>query len=134
MPGIDEVLAYLQRKGAALGVGTGNLESIGWLKLEILGIRHWFTFGGFSDRFPLRADMIAHAAEEARRIAGPDASVCVVGDTPFDIAAAKANKLPTIAVATGHFPFDALLEHKPEVCVSTLEVLLEKTQAAAHSI
>jgi phosphoglycolate phosphatase-like HAD superfamily hydrolase len=131
MPGVDEVLAYLQHKGATLGVGTGNLESIGWLKLEVLGIRHWFTFGGFSDRFPIRSDMAKHAAEEARRIAGPDATVCIVGDTPFDIAAAKANGLPTIAVATGHFSFDELMEHKPEVCVSTLKDLLEETQAVA---
>ncbi len=42
MPGIDEILAYLRSKGAALGIGTGNLESIGWLKLEVLGVRHWF--------------------------------------------------------------------------------------------
>jgi phosphoglycolate phosphatase-like HAD superfamily hydrolase len=130
MPGVDEILAYLRDKGTVLGVGTGNLESIGWLKLEVLGVRHWFTFGGFSDRFPVRSDMIAHAAEQARAIAGPDASVCVVGDTPFDISAAKANGLPTIAVATGHFSFDELMEHNPEVCVSTLEVLLQKPQAA----
>jgi phosphoglycolate phosphatase len=130
MPGVDEILAYLRDKGAVLGVGTGNLESIGWLKLEVLGIRQWFTFGGFSDRFPVRSDMITHAAEQARAIAGPDASVCIVGDTPFDISAAKANGLPTIAVATGHFSFDELMEHNPEVCVSTLEVLLQKPQAA----
>ena len=123
MPGVDEVLAYLHSKGAALGIGTGNLESIGWLKLEVLGVRHWFTFGGFADDFPVRADMIADAARQAQGIKGKSASVCVVGDTPFDIAAAKANHLPTIAVATGHYSFDDLMEHKPEVCVSTLSAL-----------
>jgi phosphoglycolate phosphatase len=128
MLGVDEMLAYLHSKGAALGVGTGNLESIGWLKLEVLGVRHWFTFGGFSDRFAVRADMIADAARQARKIAGDPATVCVVGDTPFDISAAKANGLPTIAVATGHFSFDDLMKHRPEVCVSTLEALL--TQVA----
>lgn len=124
MPGVDEMLAYLHSRGAALGVGTGNLESIGWLKLEVLGVRHWFSFGGFSDQFALRADMIADAIRQARAIAGPDASVCVVGDTPADIAAAKANELPTIAVATGHYSFDDLMEHKPEVCVSNMAALL----------
>jgi phosphoglycolate phosphatase-like HAD superfamily hydrolase len=129
MPGVDEVLAYLHSKGAALGVGTGNLESIGWLKLEVSGVRHWFTFGGFSDRFRVRADMIAHAAAQARAIAGAGATVCVVGDTPFDISAAKAHSLPTIAVATGHYSFDQLIEHKPEVCVSTLADLLAHTRS-----
>lgn len=123
MPGVDEMLAYLRGKGAALGIGTGNLESIGWLKLEVLGVRHWFTFGGFADDCPVRADMIADGARQARDIKGKDTSVCVIGDTPFDIAAAKANHLPTIAVATGHYSFDDLMKHQPEVCVSTLSAL-----------
>jgi len=126
MPGVDEMLTYLHGKGAALGVGTGNLESIGWLKLEVLGVRHWFTFGGFADNFPVRADMIADAIRQARNFKGANATVCVVGDTPFDIAAAKANHVPTIAVATGHYSFEDLMERQPEVCVSTLSALLSK--------
>jgi len=124
-PGVDETLAYLQSKGAALGVATGNLESIGWLKIEVLGLRHWFTFGGFSDNYDVRSDMIAHAIREAHRHAGPEATVCVVGDTPFDISAARANGLPTIAVATGNFTFEQLMEHEPEVCATSLEALLQ---------
>lgn len=127
MPGVEEVLRYLDGKGAALGVGTGNLEKIGWLKVENLGLRHWFRFGGFSDNFDIRSEMIAHAAEKARSIAGPSATVCVIGDTPADIEAARANSLPTIAVATGHFTVDDLLQHNPEVCCSNLAALLEKT-------
>lgn len=125
MPGVDGMLGYLKGKGAALGVGTGNLESIGWLKIELTGLRHWFSFGGFSDSYDVRSDMIAHAILEAHRHAGEEATVCVVGDTPFDISAARANGLPTIAVATGHFGFDELMEHEPEVCVTTLEALLQ---------
>lgn len=124
MPGIDEMLAYLHGRGAALGIGTGNLESIGWLKLEVLGVRHWFTFGGFADNFPVRADMIADAARQARVIKGAEASVCVVGDTPFDIRAARIKGLPSIAVATGRYSFDDLMQDQPEVCVSTLRALM----------
>jgi len=124
MPGVDEALAHLQGKGAALGVATGNLEAIGWLKIEVIGLRHWFSFGGFSDNYDVRSDMIAHARRLAHRHAGPEATVCVVGDTPFDISAARANGLPTIAVATGNFSFDQLMEHEPEACATTLEALL----------
>jgi phosphoglycolate phosphatase-like HAD superfamily hydrolase len=125
MPGVEETLAYLQKKGVALGVATGNLESIGWLKIEGLGLRRWFSFGGFSDRFHLRSEMIAHAIEEAHRHAGPAATVCVVGDTPNDILAARANGLATIAIATGNYTFDQLMEHQPEACATTLEALLD---------
>jgi phosphoglycolate phosphatase len=124
MPGVLSTLAYLKDRGKLLGVATGNLEQIGWLKIEIAGLRDWFQFGGFSDRYPVRADMIAHALSEARMLAGNAVKVCVIGDTPSDIAAARANALPTIAVATGHFSYDELLRHHPEVCTPTLESLL----------
>ncbi len=131
MPGVDEMLAYLKGKGAALGVGTGNLELIGWLKIELAGLRHWFEFGGFSDNYDMRSDMIAHAIREAHSHAGAGATVCVVGDTPFDISAARANGLPTIAVATGHFGFDELLEYEPEVCTTTLDALLQTVKTSS---
>lgn len=148
MPGVEATLAHLQHKGALLGVATGNLEEIGWIKIDNAGLRSWFAFGGFCDRFEVRADMIAHAAEQARAIlrsadngivsGSAEASVCVIGDTPFDIDAARANGLPTIAVATGHYTFDQLMEHHPEVCATTLEALLQATadtpaKASAHA-
>jgi phosphoglycolate phosphatase len=131
MPGVEATLEHLQAQGAALGVATGNLESIGWLKIEIAGLREWFSFGGFSDRFIVRAEMIAHAAALARAIVGADASVCVVGDTPFDISAARANDLPVIAVATGRYSFDELMQCNPDVCATTLEDLLEEKRRSA---
>jgi phosphoglycolate phosphatase-like HAD superfamily hydrolase len=132
MPGIEATLAHLQAKGALLGLATGNLAEIGWIKVENSGLRSWFKFGGFSDVFEDRADMIADAAAQARALLkAADASVCVVGDTPFDIAAARENNLPTIAVATGRYSFDQLMEHRPEVCAGTLAALLEATLPVA---
>lgn len=130
MPGIAEALEYLAGRGACLGVASGNLEAIGWIKIEEAGLREWFKFGGFSDNFSVRSELIAQAAAKAREMTAPDASVCVVGDTPRDIEAAHANALPVIAVATGHFKFDDLHENKPEVCATSLAALLAHTQAA----
>jgi phosphoglycolate phosphatase len=131
MPGVKETLKHLADRGATLGVATGNLEMIGWIKMERAGLREWFRFGGFSDHFPVRSELVGHAAKKARELAGTQASVCVVGDTPRDIEAAHANGLAVIAVATGHFSFDELLEHKPEVCTTTLADLLTATRGAA---
>jgi phosphoglycolate phosphatase-like HAD superfamily hydrolase len=128
MPGVEDALAHLARKGALLGVATGNLETIGWIKLEEAGLREWFRFGGFSDHYPIRAELVGNAARNARGMAGSNARVCVVGDTPRDIEAARANGLAAIAVATGKFSFDALLELRPEVCASSLADLLAHTQ------
>ncbi len=128
MPGVKEALAHLALKGALLGVATGNLEAIGWIKLEEVGLREWFRMGGFSDHFPIRAELVGNAARKAREMAGADARVCVVGDTPRDFEAARANGLAAIAVATGKFSFDELLELRPEVCASSLADLLAHTQ------
>jgi phosphoglycolate phosphatase-like HAD superfamily hydrolase len=124
MPGVEAMLDHLTRRGALLGVATGNLERIGWIKIEEAGLRQWFRFGGFSDQFPIRSELIGHAARKARELAGAEARVCVVGDTPRDIQAARANSLPVIAVATGHYSFEELLQHEPEVCASSLADLL----------
>ncbi len=133
MPGAEATLAHLQRQGALLGLATGNLEKIGWIKIENAGLRSWFAFGGFCDHFEDRADMIAHTAAQARTILRePSASVCVVGDTPFDIHAARANSLATVAVATGRYSYDQLMEHQPEVCATTLEALLHATTPASE--
>ena len=123
-PGIAAVLAHLEAKGAVLGVATGNLERIGRAKLARAGVLEWFDFGGYSDAFETRREVFQAALARARGLAGADASVCVVGDTPEDVRAAKACGLPVIAVATGVFSYEELGAEGPEWCLrSLLEVL-----------
>ncbi|HEY1766439.1 MAG TPA: HAD family hydrolase [Terracidiphilus sp.] len=135
MPGVEDALAHLARKGALLGVATGNLEMIGWIKIEQAGLREWFRFGGFSDHFPIRAELVAQAAAKARELKGKQSAletkICVVGDTPRDIEAARANCLSVIAVATGNYSFDELAKYRPEVCVTSLADLLAFTRPVA---
>jgi phosphoglycolate phosphatase-like HAD superfamily hydrolase len=127
-PGVEETLRHLAKKGALLGVASGNLEAIGWIKIERAGLREWFRFGGFSDHFPMRPELIGHAARKAKDLVGSrgqdGVSICVVGDTPRDIEAARANFLSVIAVATGKYGFDELLRYQPEACVTSLKDLL----------
>ena len=129
MPAVHETLTHLANRGALLGLATGNLELIGWIKVEEAGLREWFRFGGFSDRFEVRASMVADAAAKARELhaKGAEASICVVGDTPRDIEAARANGLPVIAVATGNYSFDALAALEPDVCTVSLDSLMAAT-------
>jgi phosphoglycolate phosphatase-like HAD superfamily hydrolase len=131
MPGVEAALAHLAGRGALLGVATGNLEAIGWIKIEKAGLREWFRFGGFSDHFAVRAELIGNAARKARELAGAEARVCVVGDTPRDIEAARANGLAVIAVATGNFSYKTLLELRPDACATSLADLLALTAVTA---
>lgn len=108
MPGVREILQHLRARGAKLGTGTGNLERIGWAKLQACGLRDCFDFGGFSDSYEVRGEMIAGAAQTARKFAGQNAAILVIGDTPGDVEAARFANLDVLAVATGIYTADEL--------------------------
>ena len=115
-PSILEIVTHLQAQGKLLGAASGNLEAIGWLKLEKAGLRPMFAFGSFSFPREIRADIFQHGVDLARQRLGQDASVTVVGDTPSDIEAARAIGVPVITLATGIFSFDDLKAHNPDAC------------------
>lgn len=123
LPGVTAVLDHLKAGGATLGVATGNLEAIGKLKLQHCGLLPYFAFGGYSDAYEYRRDVFRAALEQARSLAGKDASVCVVGDTPADIQAAHHNGVDVIAVATGIYGWEDLRQEKPEMCLRSLQEL-----------
>jgi phosphoglycolate phosphatase-like HAD superfamily hydrolase len=123
-PSIPEMVAHLHGTGKLLGLATGNLEVIGWMKIEAAGLRKYFDFGAFSDRHEKRSEIFATALTEARRRLGEDARVCFVGDTPADIDAAHTNGCAVIAVATGIHPFDQLQALSPEFCLRRCDELL----------
>jgi phosphoglycolate phosphatase-like HAD superfamily hydrolase len=127
LPGVQSVLKHLRDKGALLGVATGNLAVIGKLKLQHCGLLNRFDFGGYSDEFEYRRDVFGAAMRKARELAGDSAALCVVGDTPADIQAAKHNGLEVIAVATGIYSAEQLEAERPELCVASMEVLLGLT-------
>ncbi len=124
-PSIRELLETLRGAGKLMGVVSGNLEPIGWAKLESAGLREFFAFGSFSDKNEQRADIFRHGMQEAWRRLGRQGPVCIVGDTPADIQAAQAVGAPVIAVATGIFPAAELSRLNPDLCVACCTDLLQ---------
>lgn len=123
-PSIRQLLTALREADKLLGVVSGNLEPIGWLKLEAAGVKDFFAFGSFSGRRELRREIFAHGMEEVRRRRGAGARACFVGDTPADIEAARLVGSPILAVATGIFTRADLLAHAPDACVGCCSDLL----------
>jgi phosphoglycolate phosphatase-like HAD superfamily hydrolase len=102
--GAIELLDELKRKGALLGLVTGNLESIAYAKLERAGLNGYFSFGGFGSDNADRSLMVKKAISIAKNQLGFNGDkIFVVGDTPRDVEAAKVYNLKTIAVATGMY-------------------------------
>jgi phosphoglycolate phosphatase len=127
LPGVAETLAWLEQRGAALGLVTGNLTGIAWSKLSAAGIRGYFQCGAFGEEAEARDALPALAAARARACFGrafrPEATF-VIGDTPFDIACGAACGFRTIAVATGPaHSFDDLDGHRPDFLLRDLSEL-----------
>jgi phosphoglycolate phosphatase-like HAD superfamily hydrolase len=122
-PAIPALLKALAEASKLLAVASGNLEPIGWAKLRAAGIAQYFSFGSFSGERELRIDIFRWGADRIHQLLGPEASVCVVGDTPNDIHAAQALRLPVIAVATGTYSRDQLASLGPDLCISSCETL-----------
>jgi phosphoglycolate phosphatase len=115
-PSILELINYLQARGKLLGAASGNLETVGWLKLEKAGLKPMFKFASFSFPRELRAEIFQHGIDLARQRLGAHASVTVVGDTPSDIEAARTVGVPVIALATGIYSFVELRALDPDAC------------------
>ncbi len=110
-PDADAVTAALAGMGAELALVTGNLEAIGRAKVGAAGLGHQFApgGGGFGSDSELRADLVRLARDRAQGRYADD-QVVVVGDTPRDIAAARAAGVRVIAVTTGAHDAAALAD------------------------
>lgn len=111
-PGVPALLEALGRiEGLALGLLTGNFPETGRLKLRAAGIDPdqftIFAWGCDSPHDPPSRDHlppVALAQYSARfgREPGPPGAT-IIGDTPHDVACARAHGLRVLGVATGLF-------------------------------
>ncbi|XP_020575068.1 uncharacterized protein LOC110021073 [Phalaenopsis equestris] len=112
LPGVSSLLDALSSKGVAIGLATGNLKEIAWMKMEGLGIHRYFTvpnFGGFGTDHTERVELIKIAANRANELYPEGFDLRVhVGDTPNDIRAAEDGGALAIGVCTGIFNAEEL--------------------------
>ncbi|MFN8612329.1 MAG: HAD family hydrolase [Vulcanimicrobiota bacterium] len=125
-PGIEALVELLHHHPELhLGVLTGNLEVTARMKLDVFGLNPYFPIGAFGSDYADRNLLGPLALERARRHYGCDFQAertWFVGDTHHDILAARACGARVLAVATGSYSRQKLLEHLPDHC---LEHLLE---------
>jgi phosphoglycolate phosphatase len=103
MPGVRALLDALSRlEDVRQGLGTGNFRGGGELKLSHYGIAGYFPGmpGGFGEDAESRDSVIATAIQRMSNGRRPD-RIVVIGDTPHDVTAARANGAFALAVATG---------------------------------
>ncbi len=111
LPGVADLLAALEsRPGVSLGLLTGNIEKGAKLKLAAAGVPWLFDAGAYGSDSEVRSEIARVAVERSRSVVGTPAAILVVGDTPEDIACARAVDALALAVATGRHGTDELEE------------------------
>ena len=115
MEGVVDVLAAC---AAVLGVRqtlvTGNLAANAAVKLAAFDLAGWFDpeAGAYGTDHADRDELVPIALERVERLRGerydPD-DVWVIGDTPGDLACARAAGVRCLLVATGAIPLDELV-------------------------
>jgi phosphoglycolate phosphatase len=99
-----------------LSLLTGNFEPVARLKLERAGLGGHFPAGqgAFGSDAEAREELPSVARHRAGERDGggpwPRERTLIIGDTPRDVLAARADQLRCIAVATGPFPVEELAE------------------------
>lgn len=127
--GIRQTLIELTSRGAVLGLVTGNLSQIGWKKVELAGLRSYFSVGAFAEDGRTRARLARMAARRAMKegLVSRDCRISLIGDHTNDVIAAKANGFQAVAVATGLTPIEELQASSPDILVRNIaELDIEK--------
>lgn len=105
LPGVVPLLDALHTDpGAILALLTGNLEPSARLKLEEFDLWRYFETGAFGDDAPERNGLVAVALSRVAALGYPSLPadhILVIGDTPHDVACARAAGVRSLAVATG---------------------------------
>jgi phosphoglycolate phosphatase-like HAD superfamily hydrolase len=111
-PGVRTLLERLSADlQAVVGLVTGNTGRCARIKLEAAGLHGHFVLGAYGHEHADRNAIARLALERARRHANGAQvrEVWMVGDTPADVAAARAIGAGSLAVGTGAHTLSDLL-------------------------
>jgi phosphoglycolate phosphatase-like HAD superfamily hydrolase len=126
LPGAEQALqAFGKHPNVVSSVLTGNPRLSAVAKLQIFGLADYLDLpsGVYGDDASERAELVPISWDRAGREHGQvfDAgNTLIIGDTPNDVAAAHANGVLAVAVASGSFSMDDLREAGPDLTISDL--------------
>jgi phosphoglycolate phosphatase-like HAD superfamily hydrolase len=125
LPGVTETIERLHALGIAQSLLTGNYEPAARLKVSAAGLdrRLNFDLGAFGSDNRDRLCLVPVALEKARRLLSPTMTaqdIVVIGDSPRDIACARAGGARAVAIATGPHPVEELATFHPDALLERL--------------
>ena len=122
--GMEDVLLRLKEEGRKLGVVTAKRRVTVQLAFDRLPLEHLFDTVVGSDETTRHKPDPEPLLLAATRLGAEPAETAYVGDSPFDVAAAKAAGMHAVAVTWGRIHDRARLEaERPDAIVDTAEEL-----------
>jgi len=123
--GIEDVLSRLHEEGRTLGIVTAKWRATAELAFATVPLGHLFSTivgGDETEKHKPDPEPLVLGAE---RLGADPAETAYVGDSPFDMRAAKAAGMFAVAVTWGRIHDRAVLEaEEPDAIVDTAEELL----------
>lgn len=123
--GVDDVLVRLKDEGRRLGIVSAKRRATIELAFAKIPLAHLFDVvvgGDETTRHKPQPEPLLLAAE---RLGADPAECAYVGDSPFDIRAAKAAAMHAVAVTWGGIhPRERLEREEPDAIVDSAEELL----------
>jgi len=106
-PQVPETLDALAGEGAGLGICTNKPHDLTELLLDQLDLARHFgaVFGG--GRMPYNKPDPRHVLDVVTALKCSPERAILIGDSPVDVAAARAAKIPVIAMSYGYTPVPA---------------------------
>jgi phosphoglycolate phosphatase len=101
-PGAVEAVRLLALQGARLAVCTNKRESLSRSLLQALDLEHHFHALAGRDTFEVCKPHPGHLLGAVRLAGGDAARAVMIGDSEVDVRAAKAARIPVIAVSFGY--------------------------------
>lgn len=126
-PGVEESLARLKAAGVRVGVVTSKRRfsvDMALKKFPGLGdvVDQWVTMEDTTEHKP-RPEPLLKGLEMLGNV--PREQAAYVGDSPFDVTAAKAAGVESVAVSWGAFSEDALRAAEPDHLVPDLDAAVD---------
>jgi len=123
LDGVNQLLEDLKHHRIPVGLVTGNMQAIAWLKLEKVGLDQYFQFGGFGDRVLKRSELVKNAIKDSQKTLGliDKKNMFLIGDTPRDIIGGQKCDVNTIGVATGDFSVEELFTAGADYVIEDLK-------------
>ena len=126
-PGVEKSLARLKAAGVRVGVVTSKRR----FSVD-MALKNFPGLGDVVDQWVTMEDTTEHKPRPEPLLKGlellgnvPREQAAYVGDSPFDVAAAKAAGVESVAVSWGAFSEDALRAAEPDHLVPDLDAAVD---------